>query len=75
MRRSASATVGSEDVVIEDSENGVRSAARADAHVLALDTDVNDDMDLSSADELAEDGADLQDRILAALDGASAESA
>lgn len=54
-------------VVVEDSENGVRSAARAGASVVALDTAVNDDMDLSPADELAADGADLRDRLLAAL--------
>jgi HAD superfamily hydrolase (TIGR01509 family) len=55
-------------VVVEDSGNGVESAARAGAHVIALDTTVNDDMDLSPADELAADGLDLRDRVLAALD-------
>ncbi len=55
-------------VVIEDSGNGVESAARAGAHVIALDTTVNDDMDLSPADELAADGPDLRERVLAALD-------
>lgn len=56
-----------ECVVVEDSEHGVLAASRAGAHVVALRTDVNESMDLSPADEQAEDAADLRQRILAAL--------
>lgn len=55
-------------VVVEDSGHGVESGSRAGAYVIALDTAVNDDMDLSPADEIASDGPDLRERVLAALD-------
>lgn len=55
-------------VVVEDSEHGVLSAARAGAHVIALETTVNDDMDLSPADERTTDAADLRQRVLEALE-------
>lgn len=55
-------------VVVEDSGHGVESGSRAGAYVIALDTAVNDDMDLSPADEMASDGPDLRERVLAALD-------
>ncbi|WP_201292942.1 HAD family hydrolase [Halobacterium bonnevillei] len=62
-----------ECVVVEDSEHGVLSASRAGAHVIALETTVNDEMDLSPADERASDAADLRQRVLAALDATGSD--
>ncbi|MFB6269720.1 MAG: HAD family hydrolase [Halobacterium sp.] len=55
-------------VVVEDSGHGVESAARAGAHVVALETTVNENMDISMADERASDAAGLRERVLAAVD-------
>jgi HAD superfamily hydrolase (TIGR01509 family) len=51
-------------LVIEDSKNGVESAERAGAFVVAYRTEPNSDTDLSEADVVATNPAELRDAIL-----------
>ncbi|MGB9987834.1 HAD family hydrolase [Salarchaeum japonicum] len=57
-----------ESVVVEDSENGIRAAARAGAHVIAYAADEAGEMDTSDADEVATSANDLRERLFAELD-------
>ena len=52
-------------VAVEDSENGVESAARAGTTVVAYRIDAHDDLDLSAADRVVETPAELRESVLA----------
>ncbi|WP_254766458.1 HAD family hydrolase [Salinilacihabitans rarus] len=57
-----------ECVVVEDSENGIESAARAGTVVVAYRIDAHDDLDLSPADEVVDSPAELRETVLGLVD-------
>jgi len=52
-----------ECLVVEDSKNGIKAATRSGMFVIAYRTESNSDTDLSEADLIVEDPADLQEAI------------
>ncbi len=63
----AAAETGSEPtdcVVVEDSENGVRAASRAETTVIAYRIDAHGEIDLSPADDIVDSPAELRDAVL-----------
>ena len=54
-----------ESIAVEDSANGVEAAARAGTTVVAYEIDAHGDLDLSRADEVAADPAELRETVLA----------
>ena len=55
-------------LVVEDSENGVTAAARANTTVVAYRIDAHDDLDLSAADVVVDSPAELRETILEAVE-------
>ncbi|ELY54459.1 HAD family hydrolase [Natronolimnohabitans innermongolicus] len=53
-----------ECVVVEDSENGIVAADRADAAVVAYRIDAHGDIDRSPADEIVDSPAELRETVL-----------
>ncbi|WP_137291273.1 HAD family hydrolase [Natronorubrum halophilum] len=53
-----------ECVVVEDSENGIEAAARADTVVVAYRIDAHGDIDRSAADAVVDSPAELQGTVL-----------
>lgn len=53
-----------ECIVVEDSENGIEAAARAETIVVAYRIDAHGDIDRSSADEIVDSAAELRDCVL-----------
>jgi len=53
-----------ECVVVEDSENGIEAAARADTHVVAYRIDAHNDIDRSPADEVVDSPEALRGSVL-----------
>ncbi|MFC4540532.1 HAD family hydrolase [Halosolutus amylolyticus] len=53
-----------ECVVVEDSENGIEAAARAGTIVVAYRIDAHGDIDLSPADVVVDDAAELREEVL-----------
>ncbi|SFS34565.1 HAD family hydrolase [Halostagnicola kamekurae] len=51
-------------VAVEDSENGVRSAARAGTHTVAYRIDAHTGLDLSPADSIVETPRELRETVL-----------
>lgn len=63
----AAAAVGvpaEECVVVEDSENGIEAASRADTTVVAYRIDAHGDIDRSPADVVVDSPAELRERVL-----------
>ncbi|WP_290815948.1 HAD family phosphatase [Halovivax sp.] len=54
-----------ESIAVEDSANGVEAAARAGTTVVAYEIGAHGDIDLSRADEVAADPAELRETVLA----------
>ena len=53
-----------ECVVVEDSENGIEAAARADTVVVAYRIDAHGDLDYSPADEVVDSAAGVREAVL-----------
>ncbi|SIS10935.1 HAD family hydrolase [Natronorubrum thiooxidans] len=71
----AAAEVGVEPeacLVVEDSENGVEAAARANTTVVAYRIDAHDGIDLSPADVVVDSPAELRETILEAVESDTA---
>ncbi|ELY45268.1 HAD family hydrolase [Natronorubrum sulfidifaciens] len=55
-------------LVVEDSENGVEAATRAETTVVAYRIDAHDDIDLSAANVVVDSPAELRETILEAVE-------
>ena len=55
-------------VAVEDSENGVESAAGAGTTTVAYEIDAHDDLDLSAADVVVDSPAELRETVLDLVD-------